>query len=74
MHQSIPVIKRVAPTIWWLANSTSYIVVAELFGMGVSTVAEVVVQVCLAMEKDLVRRTVYLGDMNTMSAFLGGGG
>ncbi|XP_054842101.1 uncharacterized protein LOC129334205 [Eublepharis macularius] len=62
MRQPIPVEKRVAIAIWYLANANCYREVREQFGVGLSTVGEIVLEVCCAMELDLLRKTVCLGD------------
>ncbi|XP_062972102.1 uncharacterized protein LOC134392052 [Elgaria multicarinata webbii] len=62
MREPLSVAKRVAIGIWKLANPGFYKNAAEQFGVGRSTVGEVFVEVCLAMQLVLLRRTVYLGD------------
>uniref|UniRef100_A0A8D0CDG2 KRAB domain-containing protein n=1 Tax=Salvator merianae TaxID=96440 RepID=A0A8D0CDG2_SALMN len=63
MREPISVEKRVAIAIWWLANNAFYRTVAERFGVGRSTVAKIVVEVCLAIELVLLQQTVHLGDV-----------
>lgn len=58
---AIPVMNRVAITICRLTNITSYLAVGVRFGVGLSTIAALVIEVCLAMELDLLRRTVTIG-------------
>ncbi|XP_077188605.1 endonuclease 8-like 2 isoform X1 [Paroedura picta] len=62
MREPIPVEKRVAIAIWYLANANCYREVREQFGVGLSTVGEIVLEVCCAMELDLLKKTVRLGD------------
>uniref|UniRef100_A0A8D0DQ05 SCAN box domain-containing protein n=1 Tax=Salvator merianae TaxID=96440 RepID=A0A8D0DQ05_SALMN len=62
MRKPISVEKRLAITLWWLANINCYRSVAKQFGVGRSTVAIVVVEVCLAIEMVLFRRVVRFGD------------
>lgn len=57
-------------TIRWLANITSYQVVAELFGVWLSTIGEVVIEVCLARELELLRNIVKLGDVDKVPFIL----
>lgn len=61
MLAAISVLKRVAMTMWWVANVASFHLVSEQFMVGQSTVAEVAIKVCLVMEKELLQRTVHLG-------------
>lgn len=74
MREPIPVEKRVAIAIWYLANANCYREVREQFGVGLSTVGEIVLEVCCAMELDLLRKTVCLGDevtkVNMLTWFL----
>lgn len=61
MHEPIPTSKMVAMTLWWLANVVSYCEVSQQFGVGLSTVAVLVLETCHAMELKL-RKTICLGD------------
>ncbi|XP_048373451.1 protein ANTAGONIST OF LIKE HETEROCHROMATIN PROTEIN 1-like [Sphaerodactylus townsendi] len=70
MREPIPVEKRVAIAIWYLANANCYREVREQFGVGLSTVGEIVLEVCCAMELDLLRKTVCLG--NEIAAIMDG--
>ncbi|XP_042320621.1 protein ALP1-like [Sceloporus undulatus] len=58
----ISVKQRVAMTIWWLSSPLMYRKVASRFEIGRSTAAEIAIEVCLAMEKLLLRKTVQLGN------------
>lgn len=69
MRKPIPVFKRVAMFVWWLANVASYRELSEQFGVGISTAAEIVIEVCLAMELDLLKRYVRLGNVRQVSLF-----
>lgn len=62
MSTCIPVDERVAITIWWLENITSYCGVMEKFGFGAFTPEKIVIKVCLAMELNLLQCMVYLSD------------
>ncbi|XP_061475754.1 uncharacterized protein LOC133381148 [Rhineura floridana] len=61
MRNAIPVEKRLAITVWWLATLECYREVAVNFGVGKSTVGDIVVEVCLAIEHVLLSRTVNIG-------------
>ncbi|XP_061476936.1 uncharacterized protein LOC133381611 [Rhineura floridana] len=62
MRTPIPVEKRVAVAIWWLATLECYREVAVNFGIGKATVAGIVLEVCFAIEHVLLRRIVQLGN------------
>ncbi|XP_063152340.1 uncharacterized protein LOC134492110 [Candoia aspera] len=62
MREAISVEKRVAIAVWWLSNLECYREVAVQFGVGRSTVGEIVLEVCFAIEHQLARHTIYLGD------------
>ncbi|XP_028559424.2 uncharacterized protein LOC114582510 [Podarcis muralis] len=62
MREAIPVEKRVAIAVWWLSNLKCYREVAAQFGVGRSTVGEIVLEVCFAIKHLLVQKTIYLGD------------
>lgn len=49
LRRPVPVEKRVAVTLWWLATGSGYRTVAHLFGMGKSSVCEIVHEVCAAL-------------------------
>ncbi|XP_054826090.1 uncharacterized protein LOC129323587 [Eublepharis macularius] len=57
----ISVERKVAVSVWWLASGTSYQVASDLFGIGKSTVASAVVEFCLAVELELLSKTVVFG-------------
>ena len=50
-RQPISVQTRVAVTLWRLATNTEYRTIAELFGLGRSTVCEIVIDTCDALAK-----------------------
>lgn len=62
MTVAIPGFERIATAVWWLVNVASFHCLIEQFAVGPSTAAEVVIEVCLAMEKEMRRCTIYLGD------------
>ncbi|XP_077187042.1 uncharacterized protein LOC143834261 [Paroedura picta] len=61
MREPISVEKRIAIAIWYLANANTYRDVQEKFAVGVSTVGEILLEVCFAMEVELYHKTVCLG-------------
>ncbi|XP_060095048.1 uncharacterized protein LOC132572218 isoform X2 [Heteronotia binoei] len=61
MREPIPVEKRIAIAMWYLASGKTYREVGEKFGVGVSTVGEMLLEVCFTMEVELYRKTVSLG-------------
>lgn len=67
MQSPIPVEECMAIAIWWLANTLSYRVLGQLFGVGRSTVAGIVIDVCLAMEAELLSPVVRPGPPVQMS-------
>lgn len=73
LRQPISPCKRVALTVWWLANVASYREVAVRFGVGVSTVALIVMEVCNAIQAHLLPRTVQLGGDYTTVGLAGHG-
>ncbi|XP_048345239.1 putative nuclease HARBI1 [Sphaerodactylus townsendi] len=60
MREPIPVEKRIAIAIWYLANRNTYREVQEQFGVGLSTVGEIITEVCFALEIELYLKTVCL--------------
>uniref|UniRef100_A0A8C0J8B7 DDE Tnp4 domain-containing protein n=1 Tax=Chelonoidis abingdonii TaxID=106734 RepID=A0A8C0J8B7_CHEAB len=63
LRAALSVEKRVAIAVWKLATPDSYRSVANQFGVGKSTVGIVVMQVCRAINRILLRRTVTLGNV-----------
>ncbi|XP_062980919.1 uncharacterized protein LOC134397858 [Elgaria multicarinata webbii] len=63
MRRPIPVEKRLAITLWRLATPCVYRTTAEQFGVGCSTAAQIVLEVCFAMEMTLLARTVKIGNV-----------
>ncbi|XP_054827409.1 uncharacterized protein LOC129324266 [Eublepharis macularius] len=61
MREPVSVEQRVAVTIWVLATGSCYRVAGDQFGLGASTVATIVLEVCEAMEVELLSKTVCLG-------------
>uniref|UniRef100_A0A8C4Y219 DDE Tnp4 domain-containing protein n=1 Tax=Gopherus evgoodei TaxID=1825980 RepID=A0A8C4Y219_9SAUR len=63
LRAALPVEKRVAIAIWKLATPDNYRSVANQFGVGKSTIGIVLMQVCRAINRMLLRRTVTLGNV-----------
>ncbi|XP_054831617.1 uncharacterized protein LOC129327162 [Eublepharis macularius] len=61
MREPVSAEQRVAVTLWFLATGACYRVAGDQFGMGASTVATTVLEVCEAMEVELLSKTVCLG-------------
>ncbi|XP_077187070.1 uncharacterized protein LOC143834278 isoform X2 [Paroedura picta] len=61
MRSPIPVEKRVATTVWYLANTAPYRVISQQFGIGISTTGQIMLEVCCAMEAELSRKVICLG-------------
>ncbi|KAM9133168.1 uncharacterized protein ACDP82_009062 [Pangshura tecta] len=60
LRAALPVEKQVAIAIWKLATRDSYRSVRNQFGVGKSTIGIVLMQVCRAINHNLLRRTVTL--------------
>lgn len=61
MRDPISVEEQIAIALWYLANTTSYRLIGQLFGLGKLTVATIVIEVCVAMEAELYSMIVRLG-------------
>nr|XP_028576340.1 protein ANTAGONIST OF LIKE HETEROCHROMATIN PROTEIN 1-like [Podarcis muralis] len=68
MRAPLSVEKRVGIALWKLATTECYRSVAAHFGVGRSTVGEVFIEVCLAIEKLLFRKVVALEDPKEVMA------
>ncbi|KAL8186174.1 UNVERIFIED_CONTAM: hypothetical protein K2H54_065799, partial [Gekko kuhli] len=62
MHLPVSVEWCVAVAVWWMANTMSYRIVGQQFGLARSTVAGIVVEVTRAITERLLERVVYLRD------------
>ncbi|XP_054843560.1 uncharacterized protein LOC129335133 [Eublepharis macularius] len=60
LRRAIPMEKRVAIAIWYLANCYHYRGCMNQFGVGLSTVAGIVLEVCFAIEAELLSKLVCL--------------
>lgn len=65
LRSPISVERRVAVTVWKLATNIEYRTLSNLFGLGISTVATIVVETCHAITSNLLKKYVYIpeGDM-----------
>ncbi|KAJ7344139.1 hypothetical protein JRQ81_000089 [Phrynocephalus forsythii] len=66
MRSAIPVEERVAIGVYFLASRSCYRTIALVFQKGTSTVASVIVEVCLAIEHTLLKEEVRVSDINKM--------
>ena len=58
MHRSLSVQRRVAVCLWCLATPIEYRTVAHLFGIGQSTVSEIVRETCRAIVKVFMKQYI----------------
>ena len=58
LRDPISVERRVAITVWKLATNVEYRTLSNLFGIGLSTVAVIVVETCQAITSNLLKRYV----------------
>ena len=72
MHRPIPIEKRVAIGIWRLATPCVQRMAATQFGVGCSMAAQIVLDVCFALESRLLSRLIHLGDVREVSGPEGG--
>ncbi|CAM5164998.1 unnamed protein product [Natator depressus] len=68
LRAALTVEKQVAIAIWKLATPDSYRSDANQFGVGKLTIGIVLMQVCRAINRILLRRTVILGNMHDIVA------
>ncbi|KAJ7320634.1 hypothetical protein JRQ81_020145 [Phrynocephalus forsythii] len=64
MRSAIPVEERVAIRVYFLASRSCYRTIAHVFQKGTSTIASVMVEVCLAIEPTLLKEEVRVVDFN----------
>uniref|UniRef100_A0A8D0HT84 DDE Tnp4 domain-containing protein n=1 Tax=Sphenodon punctatus TaxID=8508 RepID=A0A8D0HT84_SPHPU len=74
MREPIPMVQRVAIGVWALATPDSCRSVSQHFGVGLSTVACIVRDVCEAVEGVLLDRTIQLLDQGAVMAGFAAGG
>ncbi|XP_075760478.1 uncharacterized protein LOC142819198 [Pelodiscus sinensis] len=72
LRAAIPLEKRIAIVLWKLATPDSYCSVGHQFGVGRSTVWAVLMEVVMAINSELLHRTVCLGDLPTILARFAG--
>ncbi|XP_054843715.1 putative nuclease HARBI1 [Eublepharis macularius] len=60
-RQPVSVEKRVAVAIWCLATGSCYRQAKDQFGIGLATVCSAVLEVCYALETELLSKTISLG-------------
>ncbi|KAH0617992.1 hypothetical protein JD844_016849 [Phrynosoma platyrhinos] len=63
----MPLEKQVAIAVYFLVNKGSYATIATIFGVRKSTACKAIIQVVIAMELVLLKKTVYLGDYRKLS-------
>ncbi|KAJ7303355.1 hypothetical protein JRQ81_012299 [Phrynocephalus forsythii] len=63
MRSAVPVEERVAIGMYFLASRSCYRTIALVFQKGSSTVASIVIEVCLAMEHVLLKEEVRLPEL-----------
>ena len=68
----VSVEKRVAVTIWKLATNVEYRTLAALFGLGRSTVGDIVVETCQAIATHLLPRYVQIPQGNRLIEIVNG--
>ncbi|KAJ7316305.1 hypothetical protein JRQ81_002467 [Phrynocephalus forsythii] len=66
MRSAVPVEERVAIGVYYLASRSCYRTIAHVFQKGTSTIASVVVEVCLAIEHTLLKQEVRVMDFSKM--------
>ncbi|KAJ7341967.1 hypothetical protein JRQ81_008043 [Phrynocephalus forsythii] len=64
MYSAVPVEERVAIWVYFLASCSCYCTIALVFQKGTSTVASIVVEVCLAIEHTMLRKEVRISDLS----------
>ena len=72
LRRAVPVEERVAVTIWRLATNVEYRTLAALFGLGRSTVGEIVIDTCKAISDNLFSNFVRIPSGNQLQAIVEG--
>ncbi|KAJ7303217.1 hypothetical protein JRQ81_012152 [Phrynocephalus forsythii] len=67
MRSAVPVEERVAIGVYFLASRSCYRTIAHVFQKGTSTIASVVVEVCLAIEHTLLKQEVRVMDFSKVN-------
>ncbi|KAJ7338348.1 hypothetical protein JRQ81_011339 [Phrynocephalus forsythii] len=68
MRSAVPVEERVAIGVYFLASCSCYRTITLVFQKGSSTVASIVIEVCLATEHVLLKEEVRLSEFNKMAS------
>ena len=68
----VSVEERVAVTIWKLATTVEYRTLAALFGLGRSTVGQIIVDTCAAITEHLLPRFVKIPDVPQQKGIVDG--
>ncbi|KAJ7341534.1 hypothetical protein JRQ81_005746 [Phrynocephalus forsythii] len=68
MCSAVPVEERVAIGVYFLASRSCYHTIALVFQKGTSTIASIVVEVCLAIKHTMLRKEVRISDFSKMTA------
>ncbi|KAJ7344637.1 hypothetical protein JRQ81_000587 [Phrynocephalus forsythii] len=66
MRSAVPVEERVAIGVYYLASRSCYRTIAHVFQKSTSTIASVVVEVCLAIEHTLLKQEVRVMDFSKL--------
>ncbi|KAJ7345753.1 hypothetical protein JRQ81_001703 [Phrynocephalus forsythii] len=64
MRSAVPVEERVAIGVYFLASRSCYRTISLVFQKGTSTIASVIVEVCLAIEHTVLKEEVRVVDFN----------
>ena len=72
MRKAVGVEERIAVTIWKLATTVEYRTLAALFGLGRSTVGEIVLETCQAIATKLFPRYVCIPQGNMLREVVDG--
>ncbi|KAJ7303168.1 hypothetical protein JRQ81_012101 [Phrynocephalus forsythii] len=68
MRSAIPVEERIAIGVYYLSHKSCYRKLADIFSKGISSIASVVIEFCLAMEHKLLHKEVKLTDYHKVIA------
>ena len=71
-RQPVCIRTRVAVTLWRLATNIEYRTIAELFGLGRSTVCEIVIDTCDAIAGHLAPRHIYIPQNESLKEVVDG--
>ena len=71
-RRPVSVETRVAVTIWRLATNVEYRTIAQLFGLGRSTVGEIVLETCEVIAEQLLPKYVHVPSDNRLREIVDG--